>query len=604
MQQRLPRPDDHRRMVIFFVLAALIMTFSDVFITKPNMEHARAEAVLRAEKQKTAAVELAAEESKTLKTVEEALTQHSRVIVDTTHLKGSFTTKGLRFDDIELTQYFVALDKKDPVRLLSPGATKNAQFVEVGLMAGNEAVPAPTNDTQWRQVSGDKLTPTTPVVLEWDNGAGITFRRTVSIDDVYMLTVEQEVINTTDKEATFYPYALVSQTHHIPAKGEKLSFEDQPSSVQHIGPIAYLNEELQEEGYSDVQDDKIIPFEKVKGWLGITSKYWLVTLIPDKEQEFDARFSHQKGASGQDVYQADLRETPMVVAAGASAKNILRFFAGAKKLGILNDYEDKHDVAKFDLAVDFGVLYFLTKPLYTVLTFLGNFFHDTFGLETSFGVALLVLTVMLRLITFPLQNKAYRSMNKMKDLGPKLHALKEKYPDDKAKFQQEVMAMYKAEKVNPASGCLPILLQIPIFFALYKVIYITLDMRHAPFWGWIHDLSAPDPTSVLNAFGLLHFSLPAFLVIGAWPIIYGVTMHVQQMLNPKPEDPMQQQIFAMLPWIFTFVFAKFPAGLVIYYSWSNLLGIVQQWSVRRLNAADIPVPVRTKKAKKNGKADS
>ncbi len=601
MQDRMPRPDDHHRLILFFVLAATIMTLSYLFITKPNADRMRAAAVAeRIMGEKTAGVGVAQDGEKAVKSINDALTQQSRITVDTANLKGSFGTTGLRFDDIELKNYYMTLEKTDLVRMLAPSATKNAQFVEVGLMAGSADMPAPDNSTAWRLVKGDKLTPETPVVLEWDNAAGITFRRTLSIDDMYMLTIDQEIVNNTDKAVTFYPYALVSQTHHIPEKGEVVSFEDRESSVQHIGPIGYLNEELQEENYNNVKDDGEFKFEKVKGWLGITSKYWLVALIPDNAQEFDARFVHQKGAAGQDIYQSDMRETAMVAEAGSTQKNTMRFFIGAKKLSVLNDYEKLHGVQKFDLAVDFGVLYFLTKPLYHLLTFLGNFFHDTSGLTVSFGVALLVLTVILRIVTFPLQNKAYRSMNKMKDLGPKLHALKEKYPDDKAMFQKETMELYRKEKINPASGCLPILLQIPIFFALYKVIYITLDMRHAPFWGWIHDLSAPDPTSVLNAFGLLHFNLPAFLVVGAWPIIYGATMYVQQALNPKPEDPMQQQIFAMLPWIFTFVFAKFPAGLVIYYSWSNLLGIVQQYSLRKLNPAIAQANAKAKpvKAKK------
>jgi YidC/Oxa1 family membrane protein insertase len=586
-------PEDHRRMVIFFVLAALIMGLSYFFITKPQIEKAREQQGVVADAGKKAPVAVVEEQAK-LKGVAESLKGSSRIQMETPTLTGSFATKGLRFDDVELTQYFTTLEDKKPVRLLAPNDTKKSQFVEIGLMGDDENTIMPTNATQWKIVSGGKLTKDNPISLEWDNGKGLTFRRMISIDDKYLITVVQNITNNTKADVVVYPYALVSQAHHIPEKGEKITFEDQPSSVQHIGPIGYMGDDLHEESYKDVKEDKKLEYKNSKGWLGITSKYWLVALLPLNQDSFDARITHQTGSVGQDIYQTDLREQPITVAAGQTGKSEIRFFAGAKKLDILNDYEKSLEVPQFVLAVDFGILYLLTKPLYHLLSYLGNFFHSEFNTPFSFGIALLVITVLLRGVTFPLQNKSYRSMNRMKDLGPKMNALKEKYADDKAKFQQEVMALYKREKINPASGCLPILIQIPIFFALYKVIYITLDMRHAPFWGWINDLAAPDPTNVFNLFGLLPFTTPEFLVIGAWPLLYGITMFIQQRLNPQPEDPIQKQVFAMMPWMFMFIFAKFPAGLVIYYTWSNLLGIVQQYMLRKLHGTE---PVKKKKKK-------
>lgn len=589
-------PEDQKRLITFFVVAALIMGLSYFFITKPQLEKAhQQQGMVTAQEKKEAPIAKIIEQEKLLE-IGDALKASSRLAINAPQLEGTMSTTGLRFDDIELKNYYTTLEQEERVRLLAPANTKQGYFVEIGMMADDSSIAVPTQKTVWNKKSGDTLTPETPIVLEWDNGAGLTFRRTVTIDENYLITVKQEVTNKGTAEVNLYPYGLVSQSHHIPQKGDTVNFEDQPSAVQHIGPIGYLNEDLHEEDYEDVKDDKKFEFSDSKGWLGITSKYWLVALLPEKDDAFDARFTHQTGKLKQDIYQTDLREKALTVAPNETVSNEMRFFAGAKKLEILNTYAEKLNVAQLDLAVDFGVLYFLTKPLYNLLSFLGNFFHTTFGATVSFGLALLTLTVLLRAVTFPLQNKSYRSMNKMKDLAPKMEALKEKYGDNKQKFQQEVFAMYKREKINPASGCVPILLQIPIFFALYKVIYITLDMRHAPFWGWIHDLSAPDPTNVFNLFGLLSYQTPSFLMIGAWPLLYGITMFLQQRLNPQPDDPVQKQVFAMMPWMFVFIFAKLPAGLVIYYTWSNLLGIAQQYTLRKIHPGT--APVRKSKAKK------
>lgn len=578
-------PEDHRRMIIFVISAAIVMALSYFFITKPQMEKARQQqGVATAEVVKDASPAKIAEQGN-LREINDVLGETSvpRLMIDSPEVHGTFATTGIRFDDMVLKSYYTSLKHDKPVRLLAPPNTKQSYFVEIGMMPAKEGISVPGQQTQWRVVSGENLTPEAPVILEWDNDNGLVFRRNVTIDSQYVVTVVQSVKNNSAESVTLYPYALISQTHHIPEKGEEVNFEDQPSAVQHVGPISYLNGKLHEEDYDDLRDDEKFDYPDSQGWLGVTSKYWMVALLPQKDMRFDARFTHQLGALKQDIYQADLRGQAIIVEAGQNVETEMRFFAGAKKLAVLNAYKEKLDVEQLDVAVDFGILWFLTKPLYYLLSFLGNFFSEQFGTVYSFGIALLVMTVLVRGATFPLQNKSYRSMNRMKDLGPKIHALKEKCGDDKTKFQQEVLQLYKKEKVNPAGGCVPILIQVPIFFALYKVIFITLDMRHAPFWGWIEDLSAPDPTNIFNLFGFLPWNTPAFLTIGAWPILYGLTMYIQQRLNPQPEDPVQKQIFAILPWVFMFIFAKFPAGLVIYYTWSNLLGIVQQYSLRRMH---------------------
>lgn len=585
-----PRPEDHRRTMIFFVLAMLVLGLSYVFITKPQLDRVRNEQSKAKAEALAHAPEIGLNGSNLTPdplTVEKLLKQGQRLQVETPKLDGSLSLQGLRIDDMQLKNYYTTLEKDQRVRLLAPKGAAKSFFTEIGLMPVDKATAVPDENTVWKVVSGKELSQKSPVVMEWDNGAGLVFTRTLAIDTRYVLTVTQDVKNNTAKDVTLYPYALVSETHAPHVKGEQVSFEEQASSVQHLGPIGYFDGKLHEESYEDVKDEDngTLSYKNSAGWLGITTKYWLVALLPEKDSRFDARFVYQKNAANQEVYQTDMRSQALTVEAGKSASSSLHVFVGAKKLSILQDYQDSLNVPKLELAIDFGVLYFLTKPIYMLLSYMGNYFHDQFGMVVSFGLALLLLTVLLRALTFPLQNKSYRSMNKMKDLAPKMQDLKEKYGNDKPKFQEEVMALYKREKINPASGCLPILLQIPIFFALYKVIYITLDMRHAPFWGWIHDLSAPDPTNVFNLFGLLPWHPPAFLAIGVWPILYGLTMSIQQSLNPKPEDQTQQQVFAILPWVFMFIFAKFPAGLVIYYTWSNLLGIVQQYSLRKLNPA-------------------
>lgn len=603
----IPDPKENRRFVIAFVLSMLVILAYFVFYQQPRMQAARAQkAAVAAQQAKD--IEAAAQNPVLDETsAMDALKSRAAIPVATKRLTGSIALTGLRFDDLLLNKYSVTLNSPDHVRLLTPSGSPNAYFAEIGVMAPQGATyKVPDSTTVWRITGPNKtLTETTPVTVEWNNGAGLLFRRTITVDAHYLFTVEQTIENKTEQSVTLFPYALISQSHHTPKRGEEVAFEDRTSNVLHTGAVSYLNGELEDPSYDDIKDDKELRYPQVKGWLGMTGKYWLVSLLPQNDATFDARFAYRAGdVKDHDIYQADLRGTAVTIAPGASGSMTDRLFTGAKSLNLLNMYETDLSIRHFDLAIDFGTLYLLTKPLYRLLHALGEFFaehNDTM----SFALALLTLTVLVRLLTYPLASKSYRSMAKMKQVGPQMQLLKEKHGDDKDTFQREVIALYKREKVNPASGCIPMLIQIPIFFALYKVLYVSLDMRHQPFWGWINDMSAPDPTSIFNLFGLIPWTPPGILMIGAWPLLYGITLWLQQKMNPAPDDPVQKQVMAIFPWMFMFMFAHFPAGLVIYYVWSNLLGIVQQYVIKRqLEKPELVVmevkdakPPRGKKAK-------
>jgi YidC/Oxa1 family membrane protein insertase len=594
----LPSPDENRRLLTAFALSILVLVVYFVFYQQPKMAERRAE--LAQQEQVIPSVGVVnAVKPQGLMSVAESLAGRVSVSIETKHLSGSIALKGARLDDLQLKAFKEHIDSAEAVRLLAPSGTREAQFVEQGFMPADAATAVPDQYSEWRVVGTQKILGVNkPVTLEWDNKQGLTFRRTYHVDAHYVFTIEQTVINKSNKDVTLYPYALVSQSHHVPQKGERVAFEDKPSAVMHTGGVAYLNGDLVEEDYSDMKGEEPFSYAQVKGWLGITSKYWLVALLPQQDQAFDARLLHQDGISKEhDIFQADMRGQALVVKAGTEETVTQSVFAGAKQLNLLNQYEQELGIPHFDLAIDFGWLYFLTKPLYRLLHFLGDFFagHDY---AMSFALALLAMTVLVRLATFPLANKAFRSMAKMKQVGPQMQLLKEQHGKDKERFQKEIIALYKREKVNPASGCIPMLIQIPIFFALYKVLFVSIDMRHQPFWGWIQDMASPDPTSIFNLFGLIPWTPPSILMLGAWPLLYGVTLWLQQKMQPAPEDPVQKQVMAMFPWIFMFLFAQFPAGLVIYYVWSNLLGIAQQYVIKRQVDADGLVVMPVKNAKK------
>ncbi len=511
-------------------------------------------------------------------TREAALAASPRVAIDTPSVRGSIALKGGRIDDLVLKRYRETVNPDSPnVILLSPAEGANAYFAEYGWVAPpGSAARLPDRETLWRAEGGGTLTPQTPVTLVWDNGQGLTFRRTISIDENYMFKVKQAVENKSAGDVTLFPYARLRRegTPHV-----------QGFYILHEGLIGVLGEAgFTEITYAKALDDGSKTVDKaVGGWLGITDKYWAATLIPNQSVEFRGSMVGHKATDGQsESYQTDYLLSATVVTAGGNAEAEGMFFAGARQVSLVQNYADTLHIKQFDLLIDWGWFYFITKPLFWLIEWL-------YGLLGNFGLAILAVTVIVKLAFFPLANKSYESMAKMKKLQPEMERIRDRYKDDKMRQQQELMALYKNEKINPLAGCLPIVVQIPVFFALYKVLFVTIDMRHAPFFGWIRDLSAPDPTSIFNLFGLLPFAVPEFLHVGAWPIIMGITMWVQMQLNPQQPDPIQQKIFNWMPVLFTFLLASFPAGLVIYWAWNNILSLTQQWLIMKRQGVEVPI---------------
>ena len=500
-----------------------------------------------------------------------ALSASARIAIDSPRLAGSFSLQGGRIDDLRLRDYRETINvSSPPVVLLSPQGSQSAYFAEFGWIAGLGAGPAlPGPDTVWVPSGARSLTPATPVTLIYDSGAGLRFVRTIRIDDNYLFTVSDRVENTTGADVTLYPYGRVERTGTPHTQGYY---------ILHEGPLGVLEGRLVEVGYEDLKDDGPQSRRSTGGWLGITDKYWLVAVIPDQSAPFDASFRH--AVAGADKYQADFRREAVAIPAGGAAEVQHMLFAGAKEVATLEDYRDRLGIVRFDLAIDWGWFFFLTKPIFLFIHLL----HQAIG---NFGLAIIVFTVFLRLLFFPLANKSFKSMAGMRKIQPEVLRVRETYAHDRERQTKEIMDLYRKAGVNPLSGCLPILMQIPVFFALYKVLFVTIEMRHAPFYGWINDLSVADPTTIFNLFGLIPWDPPTFLHLGVWPILMGISMYVQQKLNPAPPDPVQQKLFMLLPIVFTFVLAGFPAGLVIYWTVNNVLSMTQQWIIiRRIEAAD------------------
>lgn len=519
---------------------------------------------------------------------DEALARSPRLPIQSAKLKGSINLKGGKIDDLILSDYKETTKSDSPsIALLSPLLTDKPYYADWGWVSGNQDVIAiPTSDTLWTP-SQEALVPNQPLILSWDNGQGLTFQKIVTLDDNYMFKIEQKVLNSTGQPYRFYPYGLISRTG-TPQKSDA-------SAIIHEGALGFFEDKYQEFSYEDLRDKRKIEVSSSNGWLGITDKYFLVTLAPEEQQPYKVNLSYYTKTT-QDKYQTDFLGGVREVAPGQTISSQSYFFAGPKKLDLLTTYETSLKIERFDLAIDFGWLYFLTKPFFFLLDFL-------YKNIANFGICILILTVLVRLALFPLANNSFKTFARMRQLTPEINRLKERYAEDKMRMNQELMALYKKEKINPMAGCLPLLLQIPVFFALYKVLSVSIEMRHAPFFGWIHDLSAPDPTSIVNLFGLLPFE--PFFNLGAWPLIMGVTMFLQQKLNPPPTDPMQAKMMSFLPIVFTLICAGFPSGLVIYWTWGNILSGLQQWYILRRHGDKAPQktalmnnPNKPKKAKK------
>ena len=485
--------------------------------------------------------------------VEEALKADERVDIANAKVVGSLRLKGARFDNLYLTNYKQTLEENSAdVELLMPGSTLSPYYAEFGWLSNNPSIKLPGSQTVWKAVGG-KLTPESPLTLEWNNGQGLKFVRKISLDKNYMFNIEQIVENTTGKSITLYPYGLINRVY---------APQESASSIVHEGLIGVIDTNLKEFKPKDLDVGDKEEFETAGGWLGFGDRYWFSAIVLNNNAQNKARFAR----TAEDTYQADYVGAPVVVAGGSVGTSSIRFFAGAKEIKLLDYYTKNAGIEKFDLAVDFGWYYFLTKPFYYILDFLYRFIGNM-------GWAILLFAALLRLVMFPIANKSYESMSKMKKVQPKIMALQETYKNDKMRLQQEMMNLYKKEKINPASGCLPLLIQIPVFFSLYKVLNIAIEIRHAPFVGWIKDLSAPDPMTLSAMTGI---PIPSLLDLGVWPILMGITMYIQQKLSPKPANKDQARMFALMPVIFTFMLGHFASGLVIYWTLSNVLSIIQQ----------------------------
>lgn len=596
------RDDNTRNTIIFFVCAALLLLVYQVFVIDPQARRQAEERARQAPAAATATVNGPAAPSVPQAVTRQAAIQAApRVPISTPSLKGSLSLKGARIDDLYLVKYRQTLDKgSPPVELLRPEGAQFAQFADIGWTGAN--VPGlPDSQTVWTLAEGSVLAPGQPVTLTYANGQGLTFTRVLSVDDKYMFTVSDTVANTSGQPITIAPFGSVQRQGVPPTLGK--------NGVIHEGGMGWL-EKRRPLKYAKWQKDGTTPaYTSTGGWIGITDHYWLTAVIPAQNQQIQGQYRLTK-APGLNLLDANYVGQAKTIGAGRQITHTMHVFAGAKQSPLLKEYQAKLGIAHLDEAIDWGMLWFLTRPVFDFLAYI----HGHVG---NFGVAILLLTVVVRLIFFPLANKQYESMTKMKKVQPAMEELRKKFKDDPAKQQQELLALYQREKVNPLAGCLPIFLQIPVFFALFKVLQLAIDMRHAPFVGYIKDLSAPDPTTIFNLFGLIPWdpgtapligSLlgygypPGFLHIGILPILYGITTWLTTSMSPPAPDPMQQRIFQLMPLLFTFIMAQFAIGLLVYYTWSNILTAIQQYVIMRRFKVDNPIDQLIRKVTGKGKA--
>ncbi|HWA03609.1 MAG TPA: membrane protein insertase YidC [Rhizomicrobium sp.] len=577
--------NENRNLILAMVLSLAVYLGWSYFVTGPQMKAEQAKQTHTAQQAKKAApgapgAGQANAPAKPLSRAEALARGGARIRIDTPSVDGSLLLRGGRLDDLKLKNYRETVDPHSPeIVLFSPERSAYPYYAQFGFVSGTKT-PVPDAATPWKQAGSGALTPGHPVTLTWNNGQGLVFTRKIAVDDKFMFTVTDSVTNESKTKATLYPYAYVArdgvpQTQHF--------------WVLHEGFVGVGDGSLKDPSYDDFKDQNAPPqtFTSTGGWLGITDKYWMAAVIPPQTEAMDAGYRATPYRGGAKSYQADYRLAARNVGPGATASVTHHLFAGAKVFDTIRTYEHGMNIQRFDLAIDWGWFIIITQPLFWLL-------DQLFRYLGNFGLAILALTVIVKTVFFPIANAQYKSMGKMKKVQPEMERIKQLFKDDLQKQQQAMMELYRREKVNPVAGCLPMLLIIPVFFSLYKVIFVTIEARHAPFYGWIHDLSAPDPTSIINLFGLLPFDphayLPAFLgflSIGIWPVLMGFTQWLQTKMNPAPADPVQAQMFAYMPLIFTFMFATFPSGLVIYYTWNNLLSVAQQYGMMRRQGVEV-----------------
>ncbi|KRA97738.1 insertase [Devosia sp. Root685] len=587
---------DNRNVILAVVLSMLVLFGWQFFVAGPQMERQQRQNEIVAQQQaEQAALAVPATSadgtpvatteqplsSQTFADRQTAIAASNRVAIDTEDLAGSINLTGARIDDLRLEKYRETVDPDSPIiTLLSPSGAPGGYYVEHGWApAAGATVTLPDANTVWAvEGTATTLTAATPVTLRYDNGQGLIFRRTIAVDEHYLFTITQTVENTGSGDVALFPYARVVRQGTPPV---------QNFFIQHEGPIGVLgSNNYVARKYHDLQNDRQVDFPSTTGWLGIADKYWATAVLPKPDAGINARFAYSSQGTTP-IYQSNYVETqPVVVPAGGTATSESYVFAGAKEDNVITAYQAEHGFDRLELLIDWGWFHFLTKPMHWLLVTL-------YGLLGNFGLAVLAVTVIVKAIFFPLANRSYASMAAMRRVQPEMKSIQERLKDDRPAQQQAMMELYKKEKINPLSGCWPILIQIPVFFALYTVIFISIEMRHAPFFGWIQDLAAPDPTNIFTLFGLIPWNpmaLPligSFLHLGIWPVIMGITMWVQMKLNPPPPDPTQAMIFNWMPIIFTFMLGAFPAGLVIYWAWNNTLSVTQQWFIMKRHGAEV-----------------
>ena len=551
---------DNKNVFVAIALSMSVLLFWAAFFEQPQPIEKKVSQ--NQEKKEENSIAPSINESFKIKRIsrEESINSSKRLKIENSSVIGSMSLKGGLIDDISFKKHKQNLKNKKNVEFLNPAETENGFYVEAGWTSVGNKVKVPTKDSLWTSKGNKILSNNQPILLEWNNGEGIIFKRKIELDDKYLFKITQQVQNNTNQSLDLYPYAQITRN--------KIPDDIQNFYISHEGFIGVFDEELKEDDYDDIEENKIVR-EANEGWLGITDKYWMAALVPKKGENFKSTFLYRDGFKANYILNS-----PTTIKPSSSNLNEIKLFVAAKEVDTIDAYAENQKIEKFDLVIDWGWFYFFTKPLFFIIDYL-------FKYSGNFGIAIVIITVGIRLIFFPLANYSFRSMAKMKAVQPEMTRLKELHKEDKVKLQQEMMALYRKEKINPASGCLPVLIQIPFFFAIYKMLFISLEMRHQPFFGWIKDLSDKDPTSIFNLFGFIPWDPPSFMIIGIWPILMGVSMWVQQKLNPAPTDPIQAKIFAFFPLFLTIILASFPSGLVVYWTINNILTIAQQWVIMK-----------------------